>query len=130
MQLTQVIPAPEQMFQLMSYPKNTPLVMVNVIKFKEKTAETGESGAAAFARYFKNMTPFVEKVGAKLLWKGKVASTVVGDSVDQPHLIFMVEYPSVDHFFSMLANPDYKEIAQDRTVALEYGGMFACATEE
>ena len=126
MQLTQVHPTQNQMTQLMAYPKNTPLVMVNIIKFKPKTANENETGKEAYARYFKNVQPFVIQSGAKLIWKGAVATTVIGDTKNQPDMIFLVEYPSVDHFLKMVSNSEYQRIANDRTIALEYGGLIAC----
>ncbi len=129
MQLTQVSPTPEQMAQLMEYPKDTPIVMVNIIKFRSETENTNESGAEAYARYFENVQPFVAESGAKLIWKGTVANTVIGDSEDQPNSIFLVEYPSVSHFLKMVTNPEYQKVAQDRTIALEYGGLIACRAE-
>jgi uncharacterized protein (DUF1330 family) len=128
MNLTKVTPEPEQLAKLMTYPKNTPLVMVNIIKFKALTDDKNETGHEAYARYFKNVQPFAEQAKAKIIWKGKVASTVIGDSENQPDMIFLVEYPSVDHFFAMVTNPDYQKIATDRTIALEFGGLIACNT--
>jgi len=123
----QIHPTPEQLAQLQTYPKNTPLVMVNILKFKNQTS-SGESGAAVYARYLKNAQPFVEKSGAKLLWRGQVHTTLIGNENHQAQLIFLVEYPSVDHFFAMVSNPDYQKIATDRTLALEFGGLIACKT--
>ena len=125
----QIGPTDIQLAQLKSYPENTPLVMLNVLKFKAKTS-TNETGQEAYARYFKNAQPFVAKSGAKLIWKGRVFSTVIGDSKNQPQLTFLVEYPSVAHFFKMISNPEYQKIAVDRGLALEYGGLIACQTLE
>ncbi len=125
----QISPTEPQFTQLQSYPPNTPLVMLNILKFKEKTS-SNESGQEIYARYFKNAQPFVAKSGAKLLWKGNVHSVLVGDSSQEPHLVFLVEYPSVDHFFKMVMNPEYQKIASDRGLALEYGGLIACQTAE
>ncbi len=128
--LTNQISPPDQQFaQLQSYPKDTPLVMLNILKFKEKTS-TNESGQEVYARYFKNAQPFVVESGAKLIWKGKVHSVLVGDSDQQPQLVFVVEYPSVDHFFKMVMNSKYQKIASDRGLALEYGGLIACQIAE
>jgi uncharacterized protein (DUF1330 family) len=126
MQLTQVKPTQEQMAQLMTYPKDTPLVMVNIIKFRVKTDKGNETGKEAYARYYRNAQAFIARSNAKLLWKGAVATTVIGDTKNQPDMIFLVEYPSVDHFLKMVADPAYQEIATDRTIALEYGGLIAC----
>ncbi len=128
MQLTQVAATQEQIAQLMKYPKDTPIVMTNIIKFKDITENGNETGQQAYMRYFKNVQPFILKANAKLIWKGTVVSTVIGDSKDQPNMILIVEYPSVDHFLQMATNPEYQKVAIDRTIALEYGGLIACKT--
>jgi uncharacterized protein (DUF1330 family) len=121
----QVSPTKTQLAKLQAYPQNTPLVMVNILKFKAQTT-TNETGQEVYERYLKNATPFVEKSGAKLIWKGQVHNSVIGDSDKQPHVVFLVEYPTVNHFFAMVSNPEYQKIASDRSIALEYGGLFAC----
>ena len=130
MQLTQVKPLQEQIEQLMAYPKDTPIVMVNILKFKAKTENGNETGQEAYTRYYKNTQVFIGKAKAKLIWKGAVATTVIGDSDDQPDMIFLVEYPSVNHFLEVITSPEYQKIANDRTIALEYGGLIACKTIE
>lgn len=126
MHLTQIKSSEEQMTKLMAYPKNTPITMINILKFRKKTENENETGKAAYARYFKNVQPLVAQSKAKLIWKGVVATTVVGDSKGEPDLIYLVEYPSVDHFLKLVSHPDYQKIAEDRTIALEYGGLIAC----
>ncbi|MBL4568715.1 MAG: DUF1330 domain-containing protein [Flavobacteriaceae bacterium] len=121
----QISPTKSQIAKLQSYPKNTPLAMLNIIKFKEKT-DHNETGKETYARYFKNASPFVERAGARLVWKGHVYGTVIGNSNTQPDVIFLIEYPSVQHFFKMISNPEYQKISNDRSLALEYGGLIAC----
>ena len=121
----QVHPTQAQLEELKKYPQDKPLVMLNILRFKEET-ETGETGQQAYERYFKNAAPFVEKTQAKLIWKGEVISTLIGNSEQQPHITFLMEYPSVNHFLGMAANPEYQKIATDRSIALEYGGLMVC----
>ena len=128
MHLTQVSPTKEQMAQLMAYPKDTPVVMTNIIKFKSITQSGKETGQEAYMRYFKNVQHLVVKAEATLIWKGTVATTVIGDSQNTPDMIFLVEYPTVQHFLNMVLNPEYQKITVDRTMALEYGGLIACKT--
>ena len=130
MQLTQVSPTKEQIAQLMSYPQDIPVVMTNIIKFKSITHNGNETGQEAYMRYFKNVQPLVAKAEAKVIWKGTAAMTVIGDSNDTPHMIFLVEYPTVQHFLNMITNPEYQKISVDRSMALEYGGLIACTTLE
>ena len=129
MNLTQISPTPEQITQLMAYPKDTPVTMVNILKFKEKTVHTNETGLEAYTRYVQNVQPFISQAKATLLWKGYVVSTVIGDATNQPDVIMLVTYPSVLHFLKMAQNPNYQKAAQDRAIALEYGGLIACTTQ-
>ncbi len=128
MQLTQVNPTQDQMAKIKAYPKNTPIVMINIIKFKKIIENGNETGKEAYARYFRNAKAFVAASNAKLIWKGVVATTIIGDNENEPDMVFLVEYPTVDHFLKMVANPAYQKIANDRTIALEYGGLIACQT--
>lgn len=128
MHLTQVSPTNEQISQLMAYPKDTPIVMTNIIKFKAMTENGNETGEAAYMRYLKNVQPFVAKAEATLIWKGTVAATVIGDPQNAPDMIFLVEYPTVQHFLNMILDPEYQKITIDRTSALAYGGLIGCKT--
>ncbi len=103
--------------------------MINILKFKIKT-DSGETGQETYARYFKNASPFVAKSGTKLIWQERVHTSLIGNIANQPHVIFLVEYPSVDHFFAMVSNPEYQKIITDRDLALEYRELIACKTSE
>ena len=129
-QLTQISPTKDQIAQLMSYPQDIPVVMTNIIKFKAITGNGNETGQEAYMRYFKSVQHLVAKAEAKVIWKGTVAMTVIGDSNDTPHMIILVEYPTVQHFLNMITNPEYQKITIDRSIALEYGGLIACKTQE
>ncbi|MEM8863016.1 MAG: DUF1330 domain-containing protein [Chloroflexota bacterium] len=125
----QVTPQREDFFAFMNdYPADTPVAMINILKFKEKSGKGDESGQAAYLRYSKNMEPLLAKAGAKILWGGKVNQTVIGDTSDQPHMVFIVEYPSKQAFIDMSTSEEYKVIGQDREIALEYGGLLASST--
>jgi len=123
----QISPSEAQLAQLQAYPKDKPLVMLNILRFKAQ-ATTNETGQEVYARYFKNAQPFVANSGAKLIWKGTVFNTIIGDSENVPHLTFLVEYASATDFFALISNPEYQKIAGDRGLALEYGGLIACQT--
>ncbi len=123
----QIHPTEAQIEQLKAYPKNTPITMLNILKFKIVTT-THETGEEVYARYFKNVAPFVATAKAKLVWKGNVHTSLIGDLENQPQLILLVEYHSVAHFFAMFSNHEYQKVSTDRTIALEYGGLIACKT--
>lgn len=110
------------------YPKDSPIAMVNILKFKE-TADNGkESGQAAYQRYFKNMQPLLTKANARILWSGQVNMTVIGDTKEQPDMVAIVEYPSVQNFIDMATSADYQKVKEDRKIALTYGGLLASSS--
>lgn len=125
-------PSQDQLEKLVStYPQNEPVVMVNILKFKAFVAEEKMSGQDLYERYAKNVIPFLSEVGGKLLWRGKTTHTVIGDEdVNQmPQLFLLVKYPTLGKFIEMISNPEYQKAAEDRTMSLEFGGLYACTVE-
>jgi len=121
-----VEPTRVQLSALKSYPKDKPVAMVNVIKFRNKTPDGTEEGKAAYKRYITAATPFMEAVGGKMIWRGKPAGVVIGNDDTKPDLMFIVEYPSIDAFFAMIKNPEYQKITHLRGISLEIGDLIAC----
>lgn len=123
---TQVTPTRAQFMQMMQeHPADTPVVMVNILRFRDQVDGREESGAAAYARYSANVMPLLKKVGGRIIWRGTVNQTVIGDEQDQPDVIILVEYPSVQKFAEMSTSDAYRAIAHDRELALTYGGLLA-----
>jgi uncharacterized protein (DUF1330 family) len=126
----QIHPTREQFNDLVqNHPKDEPVVMINILRFKEKTGNGAETGVEAYERYGQNVIPFLKKVGGKLIWRGRVNNTLIGDSNGQPHIVLLVEYPSIQKFIEMSTDPEYLKITKDRTISLEYGGLMASTTE-
>ncbi len=125
----QVTPQREDFFAFANdYPADTPVVMINILKFKDKSGKGEESGREAYGRYSKNVAPLLAKVGGKVLWAGNVNQTVIGDTADQPDTVLIVQYPSKQAFISMSTSNEYRAISEDREIALEYGGLLASST--
>jgi uncharacterized protein (DUF1330 family) len=84
---------------------DTPVVMINLLQFKE-------DGADSYQRYAKEVRPFLDAVGAEIVYAGDASHVVVGD-IDRPFwdAIAVVRYPSRAAFVSMVTNPDYLEHA-------------------
>ncbi len=122
-------PTKEQMEALTSYPADKKVVMINLLKYKNQVEGSSQTGEEAYRQYMSEATPFVDKVGGKLLWKGKVTHVVIGDNNFMPDSILLIEYPSVKKFFEMVSDPGFQEINKQRGLALEYGGILAAITE-
>ena len=111
-----------------NYPSNTPVVMLNILKFKAKASNGDKTGEESYNDYGRATAPLLEKVGGKLLWAGKVNKTIIGDQTDQPHRILVVQYPSKEAFIEMSTSEEYAKISHLREFALEYGGLLATET--
>lgn len=126
----QIHPTKEQFRKLVAnYPADQPVIMINILKYREMASKGNKSGISTYERYGQNVIPFMKKVGAQLLWRGKVNSTLIGDSKEQPDNILLVRYPTLQHFIDMTSDPEYVKISEDRYIALEYGGLWACEEE-
>lgn len=130
MQLTnQVVPTKEAFIDfIQNYPSQTPLVMLNILRFKERTDDGQETGEEAYNRYSLNVAPLVAKVGGKVLWAGNVKRTLIGDLTVRPDRILAVYYPSKEAFVEMSTSEAYAKIGGDREKALEYGGLLVTET--
>ncbi len=118
-------PTKEQIEALMSYPADQKVVMINLLKYKDKVDGRDESGETAYQNYMMKAAPFVEKVGARLLWKGDVSHVVIGDDNFKPDAVLLIEYPSIAKFFELVSDPGFQDVNKERSLALEYGGIMA-----
>ena len=130
MHLTNQVLATSEVFVdfIKNYPAQTPLVMLNMLKFKEKTDDGVETGEAAYDRYGRNVAPLLAKVGGKAIWGGQVQRTLIGDLSSQPDRILIVYYPSKEAFIEMATSEAYAKISHDRERALVYGGLIVTET--
>jgi len=99
---------------------DAPVVMINLLQF-------GPNGADSYQRYAKEVAPFLESVGATVLYAGDASHAVAGD-IDKPwwDAIVVVHYPSRAAFVAMATNPDYHRHAHvHRAAALESTHLIA-----
>jgi uncharacterized protein (DUF1330 family) len=122
-------PTREQIEALASYPADQKVVMINILKYKSRVHGSSESGEAAYRSYMAKAAPFVEKVGARLLWKGSITHVVIGDDSLKPDSLVLIEYPSIASFFQLVSDPGFQEVNKERGLALEYGGILAAIPE-
>ncbi|MDG2448690.1 MAG: DUF1330 domain-containing protein [Saprospiraceae bacterium] len=130
MNLTDQVMATKEGFVdfIKNYPADTPVVMLNILKFKAKSGNGDETGKQSYNAYGAAVDPLLKKVGGRVIWAGKVNKTVIGDYTDEPHRILVVEYPSKQAFIDMSTSEEYAKISHLRELALEYGGLIATET--
>ncbi len=120
-------PTQGQIKELMTGVDEGPVVMVNLLKFREKT-ETGEPGRTAYERYGRAAIPFLAEIGARVLWYGSVGQVFIGADKDRWDEVLLVEYPSRKAFLTMISRPDYMKIHGDREAALEDSALLVTST--
>ena len=105
-------------FQALADNKNdAPFVMLNLLKFKK------QGGRQAYLRYIAEAGPFVEGVGAKVLYFGKANELLNG--TESWDIVMLVRYPSRKAFLEMANDPGYLKVHAYREQALERAVLYA-----
>ena len=103
-----------------SLPDTGPVVMVNLVRFRERSLDGSGSGWDAYSRYSKADIPLLKKVGGTILWAGHVEGAAVGDLGDgRWDWVVVVLYPSRAAFLSMMTSPEYAAANIDRVNGVE-----------
>lgn len=125
-------PTPEQIQTLLTGPADTPVVMVNLLRFKPQAdaPDEGVSGEEAYRRYAAQMRTFVESQGGRFVWIGRVDSQVIGAGGEGFHMIGLVEYPSRQAFLAIATDPHVQEIGVHRAAGLESQWLIATTEEK
>jgi uncharacterized protein (DUF1330 family) len=123
-----IAPTKEQIQELVESPLETPVVMLNLLKFAERAGGDGdgpESGRDSYARYGERMRSMLEQTGARVLWQGRADSVVIGGDGDDWDAVILVEYPSRKAFLEMTSSPQYREVSKDRSAGLADSRLIA-----
>jgi uncharacterized protein (DUF1330 family) len=113
-------PTAEQFAALAARPADEPVVMVNLLKFKQS------GGLERYLQYGQEIVPHLQRVGGKIRFGGGAPGVVIGDG-DKPwwDAIFIVEYPSPAAFIDMVTDQEYLKVHEHRAAALERGDLIA-----
>jgi uncharacterized protein (DUF1330 family) len=87
----------------------SPVVMVNLMRFRERSLDGDGSGWDAYLRYSALTVPMIKARGGTLLWTGDAKAVALG--VPDAHrwdYLALVYYPSVAAFIEMMTSPDYE----------------------
>jgi len=118
-----VYPTHEKLMELAGSQDTSPVVMLNLLKFRE-VAEYKDgrderiSGREAYMRYAEAMRGIVEAGGGRMLISADLNDVVIGEVGDLWDVVAMVEYPSAAGFFAIAASPEVAEIGVHREAGL------------
>ncbi len=122
-------PTAEQIQELVASTDPGPLIMVNLLRFKDQAdgIDAGISGAEAYARYSAATAPFLAGVGGRLRMAARAQQSVIGPFEGEWDLVLMVEYPSRAKFLEMATNEEYLKVHAHREAALADSRLIACS---
>ena len=108
-ELNRMGPTPEQIQQFLSLP-DRPVVMVNLLKFKEGT------GAQEYGKYGQAMQTILKGVGAEILFSGQCQMTLIGGA--EWDVVALVRYPNARALIEMSQSAVYQEAHVHRAEGL------------
>lgn len=116
-------------------PRDTPIHMINLIRFRAHAAYPddhpdaglGRSGADAYACYGRESNRVFSRCGGRILWLGRMESMLIGPADEYWDTVFIATYPHADAFLQMLADDEYRKAVIHRQAAVETSRLIRCA---
>jgi len=134
--VSNIDPTREQIEALAAGDMESPITMINLLRFREHADYTEGfdaepcSGEQAYGRYAEGALAAVAKVGGRPIWGADAHQVVIGPETERWDQAFLVRYPSRAKFLEMVADPDYQAIVPHRTAALEDSRLILCDAPE
>lgn len=124
-------PKPEQIQELFTKAPQGPLVMLNLLKFKEKAVyadgrRTDISGAEAYGIYAEEMGKHIEADGGRMVFSALMNVLVIGEGDLEWDVVGIAEYASLKSFQTIMASPAYQEISVHRDAGLAHQLLINC----
>jgi uncharacterized protein (DUF1330 family) len=87
-----------------------PVVMLNLMRFRERSLDGEGSGWDAYLRYSALTVPMIKARGGTLLWTGDAKAVALGrEEGNQWDYVALVYYPDVAAFIDMMTSSDYEQ---------------------
>lgn len=115
-------------------PRDTPIHMLNLVRFRDAAAypadhplaAQGLSGAEAYAHYGKDSGPVFRRVGGRIVWRGAMKAMVIGPADEHWDAIFVAAYPGGGAFMEMVTDPVYRRAVIHRQAAVATSRLIRC----
>jgi uncharacterized protein (DUF1330 family) len=122
-------PTPEQFRRLAESGDSSPVIMINLLRFKQRAdgidQADGITGAEAYQRYADAVRPFLDRAGGRVLLQLRATESIVGPDAPDWDLVLAVEYPSRAAFLKMASDIEYAKIHGHRAAALADSRLIA-----
>ncbi len=126
--VSHIDPSPEQIAGFSEAELEGPIVMLNLLRFKDSAGEgaDGLTGEEAYRRYGEAVAENLARVGGSLLHLARCSATVIGPEFERWDLLALVSYPSRAAFLEMVSDPDFLAKHEYRTAALQDSRLICC----
>jgi uncharacterized protein (DUF1330 family) len=114
-------PERDQFEAFKELPRDKPIMMLNLLRFRDKAAyeeDREATGAEAYAAYGRESGPIFGRVGGEIIWRGKPELMVIGPADKRWDIIFVARYPTAGAFLEMVTDPDYRLAVKHRQAAV------------
>jgi Domain of unknown function (DUF1330) len=89
-----------------------PIVMVNLMRFHQRSLDGDGSGWDAYLRYSAITVPMIKARAGTLLWTGDAKAVALGPQQNnQWDYVALVYYPSLAAFIDMMTSADYETLS-------------------
>jgi uncharacterized protein (DUF1330 family) len=126
-----VLPRREQIMGLLALGGDQPIVMLNLLKFRDQAAydEPGEprvTGRQAYMRYGEAMSALVASRGGRILFTAQVDALVIGEVGELWDMAAIAQYPSRAAFVAITSSPEVMAISHHRKAGLAGQLLIQC----
>jgi uncharacterized protein (DUF1330 family) len=133
-----VDPTREAFDAFKALPRDVPIHMLNLLRFRENAeypanhpnAAHGWSGRRAYAEYGKTSGPIFQRVGGSIVWRGMMEAMVIGPDDKHWDTAFIARYPTSAAFMEMVTDPEYRLAVVNRQAAVLTSRLIRFKPEE
>ncbi len=110
-----------------SAPRDRPIEMLNLVRFRIRAAyppdharaADGLSGAEAYQLYSRESGPIFERMGGTIVWSAVPELVLIGPADERWDTAFVAHYPSASAFLEMVRDDAYRQAVVHRQAAVE-----------
>ncbi len=106
------------------------VVMLNLMRFRERSLDGDGSGWDAYKRYSALTVPMIKARGGTLIWTGDAKIVALGEPArGEWDYVALVCYPSIAAFLDMMTSKDYEETCDPHRINGCADHMIICTRE-
>jgi uncharacterized protein (DUF1330 family) len=117
-----VDPERDQFDAFKALPRDTPILMLNLIRLRQHAAYPDgrqATGLEAYAAYGRESGPIFRRLGGEIVWRGKPELVLIGPCDEQWDIAFIARYPTAGAFMAMVTDADYRAAVKHRQAAVD-----------